>query len=151
MKNSKFFVIAFLIAMSSMTTFAQSTDTKSLQKTVETINLSLNRDKAKYLDSFLDNMKIYPGKFSAATSSVRDSARNDLQIEYNSLLLTIFNRNKEKGAVDIKKSMSKTFSNCFKLLNGNEWTKERQDRLEKLVTHTKDLIRKYDFLSEGKS
>lgn len=150
MKNPRNFIVVFLLTMSSMTAFAQSADTKSLQKRIEAINLLSNRDKAQYLESFLDNMKIYPGKFAAAPKVVLDSVRNDIQIEYNGILLTVFNKNGEKGAVEIKKSVSKTFSDCLKLLNGDEWTKERQNRLDKLVTSTKDLIRKYDFLTGNK-
>ncbi|QIL41613.1 hypothetical protein G7074_21510 [Pedobacter sp. HDW13] len=148
MKNLSKFLIISLTAVSSMTANAQIAETKGLQKRVETINLL--SDKASYLDSLLDHVKTYPGKFSTVTKSEREAAKNNIQIEYNSILLTIFNKSDQKGVSRIKKSMSKAFSDCFKLLDGDKLTKERQDNLDQLIADTKVLIRRYSFLSEAR-
>lgn len=133
--------------MGSATAFAQNIDTKNLEKSVEIINRSSKKEKVGYLVSFLDRVKGYPSKFATASTADRAAASNKIQLEYQVMLITVFKNYKEKEVVKVQKATSKAFGDCIKLLNGDEWSKERQDGLDKKVASVKDLIKIYN-LSE---
>jgi len=133
--------------MGSATAFAQNIDTENLEKSAEIINRSSKKEKVGYLVSFLDKVKHYPSKFAAASTADRAAASNKIQLEHNLMLWTVFKNYKEKEIVKIQKATSKAYDDCLTLLNGDEWSKERQNGLDKKVASAKDLIKTYN-LSE---
>lgn len=133
--------------MCSLTTFAQkeqARDKLSPQQKLEMIKSSDN--KLPYLETFLNDVKNNPLKFSASTKEARDSVAANMQIDYNLLLLTIF-KGSDKNTMKIKKSTSKAYNSSIRILyGGDELTKEKQDYIDQSVSETQELIKKYNFL-----
>lgn len=105
-----------------------------------------SKQKILFLQEFLASVKTKPLTYGKSTSSVRDSVNHNLQLQYNALLLTIFDGALDSPAKKIQKSTGNAYEIAMQTINGQYLTKRRELLLNQYVAESHQLISKYSFL-----
>lgn len=138
--------MTFALCLVSTVAFSQQPEkaqTVNFQSQYDAVKAS--KDKIGYLSAFLEKVKTKPIVFGKATQAVRDSVNNNLQMEYNIMLLAVFTDDKD-ATVEIKKSTAKAYHIALQTINGQQLTKKRKQLLDGYVAEAHQLIKKHHFL-----
>ena len=142
--------ILFAFLLSVAVAFGQKADsTGSYNPTTKTNEINNAANKLPYLQSFLETIKSNPAKYCKASKKLRDSVNTHTQIDFQTLLLSVFGDYKYKNIEKIQAETKKAWGISLQMINAGEFLADQQKELELHIVKINNLIAQTGVFKQG--